>query len=123
MEKIKRLFVSSICLLALLPLTSCEKKIVVNNAFVYLVHDSCYNYGRIGALINGKPIVNIENFYQWQSVFVGEYSQEVVAVPNNGYKFVKWSDGLATISRKDLATNDNDNGPVVFYAYFEVDNG
>ena len=122
MEKIKRLLFSSICLVALVPLASCEKRIVVNNAFAYLVHDSCYNFGKIGIFVNGEPVVYYENYYQWQVVFIGEYSQEVVAVPNSGYKFVKWSDGLTTINRKDLSTNDNDKGPVVFYAYFEVNN-
>ena len=109
MGKIKKLFISSICLLSLIPLASCEKKIVVNNSFVYLVHESCFDCGTI----RGE---------QWQSVFIEEYSSEVVAVPKDGYKFVKWSDSLTTISRRDLATNSNDFGPVVFYAYFEVNN-
>lgn len=123
MEKIRRLFLSYICVLAILPVIGCSKKIVVNNAFVYLVHDSCYDYGKIGIIINGKTVVQYENYYQWQSVYVGEYSLEVVAVPNNGYKFIKWSDGLTTISRKDLAINENDSTPVVIYAFFEVENG
>lgn len=110
MEKIRKLLLSSLCLLSLLSATGCKEKIVVNNAFVYLVHDSCYHYGTI----SGE---------QWQSVFVDEYSTEVTAVPKNGYRFIEWSDGLTTSSRKDLAVNDNSNGPVTYYAYFEAIDG
>ena len=85
----------------------CKERIVVNNAYVYLVHDDSYGCG----LISGE---------QWQSVFVGEYSTEVIAIPNDGYRFLEWSDGLKTPNRTDLASNDNDSGPIVFYAYFEV---
>lgn len=109
MEKIKRLFISSICLLALLPLTSCEKKIVVNNAFVYLVHESCFDYGTI----QGE---------QWQSVYVNESTTLVIATPKDGYKFVKWNDGLKEPSRTDKWSSSNNSGPVLYYAYFEVNN-
>lgn len=95
-----------ICLIPLF-LSGCKDKIVVNNAFVYLVHDSCINYGSISG-------------QQWQSVFVDEYSTEVTAVAKNGYVFIGWSDGGKKPSRIDLATSANDRGPVVFYAYFEA---
>jgi len=121
MEKVRKLLLSSLCLLSLLPASGCKDKIVVNNAFVYLVHESCYSYGHIGILVDGEPVYYTQdNYYQWQSVLVGEYSQEVVAIPNPGYKFIVWSDGCKEVLRKDLATNENDNGPVVFYAFFEV---
>ena len=86
--------------------TGCSREpIVINNAIVYLVHEDCYSYGKI----NGT---------QWQTVFVGEYSSEVEAVPNKGYVFVKWSDGKIDSRRSDLAESKNVNGPVLFYAFF-----
>lgn len=106
MEKIRKLLLSSVCLLSLLPASGCKEKIVINNAFVYLVHDSCYNYGTI----SGE---------QWQSVFVDEYSTEVIAVPKEGHIFLYWSDGITDCKRCDLASHKNDNGPVVVYAYFK----
>lgn len=118
MEKIRKLFLSSICFFALLPIAGCGNKIVVNNAFVYLVHEDCLSMGKIGIYVNGKPTYYTENTYQWQSVFVGERSQEVVAIPNAGYQFLRWSDGNTNISRTDLASNDNYSGPVIYYAYF-----
>ena len=123
MEKVRRIVFLFISLLVLLPLVSCQDKMVINNAFVYLVHENCYVCGKIGLYNNGDPIIISENTYQWQIVFVGDYSEEIVAVPNKGYKFVSWSDGLTTPNRKDLANNKNDSGPVLYYAYFEVDNG
>lgn len=110
MEKVRKLLLSSLCLLSLLPATGCKDKIVVNNAFVYLVHDSCIGYG----IISGK---------QWQPVYIDEYSTEVTAIPKNGYKFIEWSDGDKKPTRKDLAINNNDKGPVIFYAYFEAIDG
>lgn len=89
---------------------SCDRTIVVNNAFVYLVAEECYEYGSI----NGE---------QWQPVYVGEFSSIVTAVPKEGFVFAGWSDGLLTASRTDLAKPENGNGPVVFYALFEVNNG
>lgn len=41
-----------------------------------------------------------------QYVDAGFYSTEVVAVPEKGYKFVGWSDGVMTESRTDLAKAD-----------------
>ena len=45
-----------------------------------------------------------------------EYGTEItiVAIPNEGYKFVKWSDGITNISRKIVVTED-----VVLSAEFE----
>ena len=34
----------------------------------------------------------------------GEYGSEVVAIPYDGFEFIKWSDGLTTPSRKDKST-------------------
>ena len=36
-----------------------------------------------------------------QSVKEGEDGTEVTAVPNDGYQFVKWSDGLTEVTRQD----------------------
>ena len=38
-----------------------------------------------------------------QSVNYGDYSSECEAVPNKGYKFVSWDDGVLTEKRKDIA--------------------
>ena len=89
-------------------LFSCSQDpIVINNAIIYLVHESCYSFGTI----EGQ---------QWQPVYVGEYSSEVVAVPKTGYRFLRWSDGLKSARRKDLAEPKNSDGPLLFYAYFEL---
>ncbi len=122
MEKIRRIFLSSICFLISLSVAACNNKFVVNNVFVYLVHEDCISMGKIGIIVDGKPTWYSESTYQWQSVFVGERSQEVAAMPNAGYQFIKWSDGNTNISRSDLASNDNFSGPVVYYALFEVIN-
>ncbi len=41
-----------------------------------------------------------------QYVDAGYYSSPVTAIPDTGYKFVGWSDGLMTPERTDLARND-----------------
>ena len=42
----------------------------------------------------------------FQTVYAGYYGSEVVAVPDDGYKFVGWSDGIMTPARKDIAKRD-----------------
>ncbi|MDD4624258.1 MAG: InlB B-repeat-containing protein, partial [Bacilli bacterium] len=44
-----------------------------------------------------------------QTVNYGENGTGVTAVPNTGYIFDKWSDGVATASRKDLNVTSNIN--------------
>ena len=96
-----------VLLLLIVSISSCTDKLVVNNAFVYLVRDDCYQ----GGMIEGE---------QWQSVLIDNYSSQVTAIPNNGYKFVGWSDGLKETTRHDRASSNNNEGPIVFYAIFEI---
>lgn len=42
-----------------------------------------------------------------QTVFRGEDAVEVEAVPNDGYVFVIWSDGLETATRQDKHIHEN----------------
>ena len=42
-----------------------------------------------------------------QIVVSGEDGQEVTAIPNEGYNFIKWSDGLKTPSRRDTNVTSN----------------
>lgn len=39
-----------------------------------------------------------------QVINKGEFGSEVIAIPYDGFEFVKWSDGLTTPSRKDKST-------------------
>lgn len=55
-----------------------------------------------------------------QRVLWDKLSSEVVAVPNDGYKFVKWSDGVKTASRQDGAIADLDV-TAIFKRYYVVD--
>ena len=41
-----------------------------------------------------------------QSVALGEYTELVMALASNGYRFVKWSDGITKIGRSDVALED-----------------
>lgn len=53
-----------------------------------------------------------------QSVKNGYYGSEVVAVPNEGYKFAGWSDGVTTKARSDIS-----KGNMTVVAYFALDDG
>ncbi len=53
-----------------------------------------------------------------QSVKNGYYGSEVVAVPNTGYKFAGWSDGVTTAARSDIS-----KGNMSVIAYFTLDDG
>ncbi len=56
-----------------------------------------YNAGE-GGYVSGNTCQNITS---------GQSGSEVTAKPNFGYKFIKWSDGLTTATRKDInCTND-----------------
>ena len=52
-----------------------------------------------------------------QTVNYGQDGQEVIAVPDVGYHFVKWSDNVMTPERKEL----NVQADITVTAYFEVD--
>ncbi|MDP8266491.1 MAG: hypothetical protein P9M07_06035, partial [Candidatus Aceula meridiana] len=52
-----------------------------------------------------------------QTVNYGQDGQEVVAVPDVGYHFVKWSDNVMTPERKEL----NVQADITVTAYFEID--
>ena len=51
---------------------------------------------------------------QEQQVLSGNSSQQVTAIPQEGYAFDCWSDGLTSETRQDFATDSN----VIFTAYF-----
>ena len=51
---------------------------------------------------------------QEQQVLSGNSSQQVTAIPQDGYAFDCWSDGLTSETRQDFATDSN----VIFTAYF-----
>ena len=53
-----------------------------------------------------------------QFVDSGHYGSTVIAVPDPGYKFIGWSDGVTTEDRKDLAKED-----MTVIAYFDVYEG
>lgn len=108
MRIVKKTFIIPFLLFPL-SLLGCKDEIVVNNVFVYLVDEKCINQGYIEG--NG-----------WQSVYLNDYSSSVTAVANDGYKFISWSDGNINATRSDLATKNNNNGPIIYYAYFEVNN-
>lgn len=92
-----------------LSLSACKDEIVINNAFIYLVDESCIDQG----YIEGS---------KWQTVYIDNYSSSVTAVAKDGYKFVSWSDGNLNPTRSDLSSKENNNGPIIYYAYFEVNN-
>ena len=51
-----------------------------------------------------------------QSVLPGASGMAVVAVPDPGYSFVMWSDGLATAERRDVSVTSNISVTAVFAA-------
>lgn len=50
-----------------------------------------------------------------QLVISGEDAEEVIAVPDEGYRFIKWSDGITTAIRQDKEITENLN----ITAFFE----
>ncbi|MFO7776200.1 MAG: S8 family serine peptidase [Candidatus Hydrogenedentota bacterium] len=54
-----------------------------------------------------------------QTVIHGEDGSKVVAVPDEGYKFVQWSDGVETITRRDTNVTED----LSLTAQFEVGTG
>ncbi len=56
---------------------------------------------------------------QKQFILHGEYyAQTVTAVPRDGYRFVKWSDGVKTATRRDKCVTES----IAVYAVFELYN-
>ncbi|MBE6544272.1 MAG: hypothetical protein E7675_07710 [Ruminococcaceae bacterium] len=63
-----------------------------------------------------KPSVGgIVEGYLNQRIEAGMAGEKVVAIPDRGYKFVSWSDGLVNTERQDIATKDS-----TFTAIFEA---
>lgn len=58
-----------------------------------------------------------------QSVGYGENAVKVTAIPNNGYKFVKWSDGVESDVRQDLNVKENVAVTAEFEFLFASGNG
>jgi len=63
-----------------------------------------YNAGAGGSIIGTTP----------QTVAYGADGAEVTAVPNTGYRFVRWSDGVMTASRTDTNVTADINVTAVF---------
>lgn len=87
-------------------ITSCKETKIVNSFIYYKVDDSCLNMGKIEGVVRQNPLV-------------GDYTSEVVAVPKEGFKFIKWSDDYLNPNRSDMATEDFF---VTYVAFFEVVN-
>ena len=63
-----------------------------------------YNAGENGAITGAKS----------QSVLPGASGETVVAVPDNGYSFIMWSDGVKTATRTDVDVTSNINVTAIF---------
>lgn len=53
---------------------------------------------------------------QIQIVDEGTDSEMVIAIPNNGYEFVGWSDGVETAERIDISVKND----IDVTAYFKI---
>jgi hypothetical protein len=80
----------SLLSLSLLLLGSCSRTRVVNHYLVYEAGD--------GGTVSGTVV---------QTIMSGKDGSAVTAVPNSGYSFVSWSDGVSTASRKDIKVYEN----------------
>ena len=65
--------------------------ISVTAEFEVIIYTLTYTAGENGS-IQGQTTQTVQH---------GQSGEEVVAVPNDGYRFVKWSDGVATAKRTD----------------------
>lgn len=50
----------------------------------------------------------------------GERTKEVLAVASEGYRFVRWSDGIKTPQRSDVLTEENSQITAIFKRYYIV---
>lgn len=84
-------------------LFSCTNTKTVNSFIFYKVSDKCLKMGYIEGNVRQAPIV-------------GDYTTSVTAIPNEGYVFVEWDDGLKEAERSDLST---DGFFIIYTASFE----
>jgi len=89
MKKWKCLSISLLTLSTLL-FCSCSRSLVLNHYLVYEAGD--------GGTISGSVV---------QVIIDGKDGTTVTAVPNNGYYFLSWSDGVTTAARTDVKIYDN----------------
>lgn len=87
--KAKRILFSLSSLLILL-LSSCSRSEVLNH---YLVYEA-----GAGGTLTGEVV---------QTIINGKDGTTVTAVPNSGYLFVSWSDGVLTPARTDVKIYEN----------------
>ena len=87
----KKPFILIFSLVALF-LSGCNKKTTINVFVFYKVSDSCEKMGSIKGTRRQTP-------------YFGDYTTEVTAVANAGYRFVTWNDGNTNATRKDKATD------------------
>ena len=71
-------------------LMSCSRTEVLNHYLVYEAGE--------GGTISGSVV---------QTIINGKDGTTVTAVPNSGYLFVSWSDGVLTASRTDIKIYEN----------------
>ena len=71
--------------------------ISVTAEFEVIIYTLNYTAGENGS-IQGQTTQTVQH---------GQSGEEVVAVPNDGYRFVKWSDGVATAKRTDSNVQAN----------------
>ena len=76
--------------LSVLLLSACSRSAVLNHYLVYEAGD--------GGSVSGAVV---------QVIINGKDGTLVTAVPNSGYAFVSWSDGVLTAARTDLKVYEN----------------
>jgi len=86
----RRTLLFSLLSLSLLLLGSCSRSEVLNH---YLVYEA----GEGGTLLG----------FVVQTIINGKDGTTVTAVPNTGYLFVSWSDGVLTAARTDVKIYEN----------------
>lgn len=101
--KHKKTFILISSLLSLF-LSGCNKRVTINVFIYYKVSETCEKMGFIKGQSRQIP-------------YCGDYTVEVTATPNAGYKFVEWSDGNKSASRKDKAT---EVAMTIYFATFDV---
>lgn len=75
--------------------------------FEKITYKVVYNYGISGGSVRGEAV---------QTVAYGENSKTVTAVPDEGYRFLRWSDGLESAERTDTDVR----AELLLTPYFEV---
>lgn len=85
--------------------TGITSDISVNAEFIKLMYTITYTAGAGGSIVGEAE----------QGLYYGDNASAVTAVPNEGYRFVKWSDGVTTETRQD----ENIQATVTVTAEFE----